>query len=147
MEYARIRNGGVGERLKPAVLKTARLERVSGVRIPPPPPTRSSTARKQRIGPLAVQELPQRQLSTSGAVTTIQICSCQDPKIAASSDSDTRSSMQPTHNPEHGRPPDERIARPFSGVVLNDDFRTEISRTPVDTLSKPRKWSPIWTQA
>jgi hypothetical protein len=30
--------GGVGERLKPAVLKTVRLERVSGVRIPPPPP-------------------------------------------------------------------------------------------------------------
>jgi hypothetical protein len=28
----------VGERLKPAVLKTVRLERVSGVRIPPPPP-------------------------------------------------------------------------------------------------------------
>jgi hypothetical protein len=33
-----IRSGGVGERLKPAVLKTVRLERVSGVRIPPPPP-------------------------------------------------------------------------------------------------------------
>ena len=31
-------NGGVGERLKPAVLKTVRVERVSGVRIPPPPP-------------------------------------------------------------------------------------------------------------
>ncbi len=30
--------GGVGERLKPAVLKTVRPERVSGVRIPPPPP-------------------------------------------------------------------------------------------------------------
>src|SRR5580704_12438669 len=38
MEYARIKNGGVGERLKPAVLKTVRPERVSGVRIPPPPP-------------------------------------------------------------------------------------------------------------
>src|SRR6266853_5239534 len=38
MEYVRIKNGGVGERLKPAVLKTVRLERVSGVRIPPPPP-------------------------------------------------------------------------------------------------------------
>jgi hypothetical protein len=33
-----IMSGGVGERLKPAVLKTVRLERVSGVRIPPPPP-------------------------------------------------------------------------------------------------------------
>ena len=33
-----IMNGGVGERLKPAVLKTVRLERASGVRIPPPPP-------------------------------------------------------------------------------------------------------------
>ena len=29
--------GGVGERLKPAVLKTVRPVRVSGVRIPPPP--------------------------------------------------------------------------------------------------------------
>src|SRR5262249_16951580 len=36
--YAKIKNGGVGERLKPAVLKTVRPERVSGVRIPPPPP-------------------------------------------------------------------------------------------------------------
>ena len=33
-----IGGGGVGERLKPAVLKTVRPERVSGVRIPPPPP-------------------------------------------------------------------------------------------------------------
>src|SRR5690348_13738137 len=33
-----LKSGGVGERLKPAVLKTVRLERVSGVRIPPPPP-------------------------------------------------------------------------------------------------------------
>jgi hypothetical protein len=30
--------GGVGERLKPAVLKTVGPERVPGVRIPPPPP-------------------------------------------------------------------------------------------------------------
>src|SRR5882762_4462883 len=37
-EYAKIRSGGVGERLKPAVLKTVRPERVSGVQIPPPPP-------------------------------------------------------------------------------------------------------------
>src|SRR5579862_4827189 len=40
-EYARITNGGVGEWLKPAVLKTVRPERVSGVRIPPPPPRQS----------------------------------------------------------------------------------------------------------
>ena len=33
-----IADGGVGERLNPAVLKTVRPERVSGVRIPPPPP-------------------------------------------------------------------------------------------------------------
>jgi hypothetical protein len=33
-----IKSGGVGERLKPAVLKTVGLERASGVRIPPPPP-------------------------------------------------------------------------------------------------------------
>ena len=32
----------MGERLKPAVLKTVRLERVSGVRIPPPPPALGS---------------------------------------------------------------------------------------------------------
>src|SRR5579863_7680054 len=36
--HVRIKNGGVGERLKPAVLKTVRPERVSGVQIPPPPP-------------------------------------------------------------------------------------------------------------
>src|ERR1700692_891497 len=34
----KLENGGVGERLNPAVLKTVRPERVSGVRIPPPPP-------------------------------------------------------------------------------------------------------------
>src|SRR6266576_3064395 len=32
-------SGGVGEWLNPAVLKTVRPERVSGVRIPPPPPS------------------------------------------------------------------------------------------------------------
>src|SRR6266478_9930651 len=37
-ECVRIMGGGVGERLKPAVLKTVRPERVSGVRISPPPP-------------------------------------------------------------------------------------------------------------
>ena len=42
-ECARIRSGGVGEWLKPAVLKTVRLERVSGVRIPPPPPPLKKT--------------------------------------------------------------------------------------------------------
>ena len=45
-EYARIKNGGVGERLKPAVLKTVRLERVSGVRIPPPPPEWTGRSRE-----------------------------------------------------------------------------------------------------
>ena len=34
----KMKNGGVGEWLNPAVLKTVRPERVSGVRIPPPPP-------------------------------------------------------------------------------------------------------------
>jgi hypothetical protein len=37
-ECAIVRNGGVAEWLKAAVLKTVRLERASGVRIPPPPP-------------------------------------------------------------------------------------------------------------
>ena len=41
-EYGKIKNGGAGEWLKPAVLKTVRLERVSGVRIPPPPPLRNT---------------------------------------------------------------------------------------------------------
>ena len=36
---SKLENGGVGERLNPAVLKTVRPERVSGVRIPPPPPS------------------------------------------------------------------------------------------------------------
>ena len=44
-----IGNGGVGEWLKPAVLKTVRPERVSGVRIPPPPPLLKS---HQRSTPL-----------------------------------------------------------------------------------------------
>ena len=34
----KLERGGVGERLKPAVLKTVGPERVPGVRIPPPPP-------------------------------------------------------------------------------------------------------------
>ena len=33
-----MKSGEVGERLNPAVLKTVRPERVSGVRIPPSPP-------------------------------------------------------------------------------------------------------------
>src|SRR5579863_4098377 len=37
-ESDRIMNGGMGEWLKPAVLKTVELERVPGVRIPLPPP-------------------------------------------------------------------------------------------------------------
>jgi hypothetical protein len=43
-----IGSGGVGERLKPAVLKTVRLERVSGVQIPPPPPFVNGMARTHR---------------------------------------------------------------------------------------------------
>jgi hypothetical protein len=35
---SKLEGGGVGEWLNPAVLKTVRPERVSGVRIPPPPP-------------------------------------------------------------------------------------------------------------
>jgi hypothetical protein len=42
-----IGNGGVGERLKPAVLKTVRPERVSGVRIPPPPPSLKTPASRR----------------------------------------------------------------------------------------------------
>src|SRR5258708_31179691 len=68
-KYVRIKNGGVGERLKPAVLKTVRLERVSGVRIPPPPPVNPSSCgvrddlqsfRRQSLSPNLSQcaELP-----------------------------------------------------------------------------------------
>jgi hypothetical protein len=45
-----IGNGGVGERLKPAVLKTVRPERVSGVRIPPPPPSQSHLRQFKNTG-------------------------------------------------------------------------------------------------
>jgi hypothetical protein len=45
-----LKNGGVGERLKPAVLKTVRPERASGVRIPPPPPLSNFGVRE--IAPL-----------------------------------------------------------------------------------------------
>jgi len=43
-----IRNGGVGERLKPAVLKTVRLERVSGVGVPSHPQYPRDTIREFR---------------------------------------------------------------------------------------------------
>src|SRR5262249_40556828 len=46
---SKIEGGGVGERLKPAVLKTVRLERVSGVRIPPPPPHAKCTVRRHPL--------------------------------------------------------------------------------------------------
>src|SRR6266851_4908282 len=39
---SRLNGGGVGEWLNPAVLKTVRPERGSGVRIPPPPPDAAS---------------------------------------------------------------------------------------------------------
>ena len=48
-ECARIVSGGVGEWLKPAVLKTVRLERVSGVRIPPPPPLLRNTIKMANL--------------------------------------------------------------------------------------------------
>jgi hypothetical protein len=38
MKSGKIEDGGMGEWLKPAVLKTVELERVPGVRIPLPPP-------------------------------------------------------------------------------------------------------------
>src|SRR5215469_14009902 len=38
LQSSPVKNGGVGKRLTPAVLKTVRPERVSWVRIPPPPP-------------------------------------------------------------------------------------------------------------
>ncbi len=53
-----LRDGGVGERLKPAVLKTVRPERVSGVQIPPPPPLQKSTNTSVRL--VQSQEEPQQ---------------------------------------------------------------------------------------
>src|SRR5271168_2761669 len=44
-----IRGGGVGERLKPAVLKTVGPERVPGVRIPPPPPSLKKLTGNQSV--------------------------------------------------------------------------------------------------
>jgi hypothetical protein len=38
MESGKIVNGGMAERLNAPVLKTVRVERLSGVRIPLPPP-------------------------------------------------------------------------------------------------------------
>src|SRR5262249_50408690 len=49
--HAIIESGGVGERLKPAVLKTVRLGRVSGGRIPPPPPL-FTTAAESTMSPI-----------------------------------------------------------------------------------------------
>src|SRR3984893_11103435 len=50
----RIESGGVGERLKPAVLKTVRPERVSGVRIPPPPPSHKLLALNSTTPPPSI---------------------------------------------------------------------------------------------
>jgi hypothetical protein len=43
--------GGVAEWFNAAVLKTVRLERVSGVRIPPPPPQRKSSINMRLFEP------------------------------------------------------------------------------------------------
>ena len=43
--------GGVGKRLTPAVLKTVRPERVSWVRIPPPPPSSLRNSRRSDFYP------------------------------------------------------------------------------------------------
>src|SRR6266404_1297265 len=48
-------SGGVGEWLNAAVLKTVRLERVSGVRIPPPPPALLVTSPRLLRPPLLIR--------------------------------------------------------------------------------------------
>src|SRR5258708_3833593 len=66
----RLRSGGVGEWLKPAVLKTVRPERVSGGRIPPPPPCSHAfspapflSARKREFEPI-MHECPMGRRDT-----------------------------------------------------------------------------------
>src|SRR5215469_15270493 len=52
LQSSPVKNGGVGKRLTPAVLKTVRPERVSWVRIPPPPPPHGvSFSREHRAKP------------------------------------------------------------------------------------------------
>ena len=51
--------GGMGERLKPAVLKTVSPERGSGVRIPLPPPISATTRRLTR--PASAPEMSSRR--------------------------------------------------------------------------------------
>src|ERR1700756_4304479 len=83
-------SGGVGERLKPAVLKTVRLERVSGVRIPPPPPEYSQSSllanyhfqsfrRPKSLSRfIPIQELPaQRSAKPLGSASTNKATVCE----------------------------------------------------------------------
>src|SRR6266702_3848450 len=76
MGYDRIRNGGVGERLKPAVLKTVRLERVSGVRIPPHPPELGARIGRQNwarsIAPLRCSAYANYSLGQCGVIGRVR---------------------------------------------------------------------------
>jgi hypothetical protein len=49
MESDKIINGGMAERLNAPVLKTVRVERLSGVRIPLPPPFSASMTLPSRL--------------------------------------------------------------------------------------------------
>src|ERR1700687_4733423 len=77
-----LRNGGVGERLKPAVLKTVRLERVSGVRIPPPPPAILSHELCHRVVPArpsfifrpSRSDCPHASLPCAPTLEIIKVC-------------------------------------------------------------------------
>ena len=66
-----VKNGGVGKRLTPAVLKTVRPERVSWVRIPPPPPDFKLPLRSQcRRGNLNIR-------ANSGGIHNTRLLSLQ----------------------------------------------------------------------
>ena len=73
-----IKSGGVGERLKPAVLKTVGLERASGVRIPPPPP-------EKFLPPLRINPFASRKNAISEF--SYQHRSAQDARVLYSLDS------------------------------------------------------------
>jgi hypothetical protein len=64
-----IKSGGVGERLKPAVLKTVGLERASGVRIPPPPPWLMNVQRTWLLRRLGRRPSPEKCEAKSRAGT------------------------------------------------------------------------------
>ena len=70
-----IGSGGVAEWLKAAVLKTVRPERVSGVRIPPPPPYLTNAVKMRLLAPCYYFFYVHADLKYhSGKYTKVQNC-------------------------------------------------------------------------